>query len=183
MRDRVGVHGSIEMRVWKVDGRPRLQRVESGIARWIRRHLGLSLNIWPLWHLSDTVKIHNLVTNTGMAGVASRINGSGGEAAFTYIAVGTGATAPAAGDTGLQTEITTGGLARAAATASRVTTDVTNDTSQLDKTFNVTATFAVTEAGVFNAASAGVLLGRQTFAAVNVVNGDTLQIVYKFDVD
>jgi hypothetical protein len=50
----------------------------------------------------------------------------------------------------------------------------------LDKTWNVTGTKAVTEAGAFNAASVGTMLGRQTFSAVNVANGDTLQVIYKF---
>jgi hypothetical protein len=125
----------------------------------------------------------NLVTDAGKAGVASRINGSGGEAAFTYIAVGTGTTAAAAGDTTLQTELATSGLSRANATASRTTTDVTNDTAQLVYTFTVTGTQAVTESGVLNAAAAGVLLARQVFSAINVVNGDSLQITWKFDVD
>jgi hypothetical protein len=132
---------------------------------------------------ADFRLISNLVTNAGMAGVASRINGDGSEAAFTFIAVGTGTTAAAAGNTALETEIIDSGLARAAATASRVTTDVTNDTAQLLKSFSVTGTKAVTESGVLNASSGGVLLARQVFSAINVVNGDTLQITWKFDVD
>lgn len=133
--------------------------------------------------IKDKRVIKNLVVDAGKAGVASRINGSGAEAAFTFIAVGIGTTAAAAGDTTLQTEITDSGMARAAATASRVTVDVTNDGARLDKTFSVTGTKAVTEAGVLNAASAGTLLGRQVFSAVNVVNTDTLQVIYTFDVD
>lgn len=130
-----------------------------------------------------SLNISNLVTNAGMAGMASRANGAGSEAAFTYIAIGTGTTAAAATDTALQTEITTGGGARASATASRVTTDVTNDTAQLVNTFSFTSSFAVTESGVLNAASSGVLLARQVFSAINVANGDSLQITWKFDVD
>lgn len=127
--------------------------------------------------------ISNLVTDAGKAGVASRVNGSGGEAAFTYIAVGTGTTAANAADTTLQTEIIDSGLARAAATASRVTVDVTNDGARLVYTFSVTGTKAVTESGVLNAASAGVLLARQVFSAINVVSGDSLQITWTFDID
>lgn len=125
----------------------------------------------------------NLITNAGAAGVASRINGSGGEAAFTYVAIGTGTNAAAVGDTTLQTEITTNGGQRASATASRVTTDVTNDTARLVVTFTFTGSFAVTESGVLNAASSGVLLNRQVFSAVNVVSGDSLQVTHNFDVD
>ncbi len=127
--------------------------------------------------------IANLVTTTGKAGVASRINGSGGEAAFTYIALGTGATAAAAGDTTLQTELAASGLSRANATASRVTTDTTNDTARLVNTFTVTGSAAITESGVLNASSGGTLLARNVFSAVNVINGDSLQITWSIDVD
>jgi hypothetical protein len=41
----------------------------------------------------------------------------------------------------------------------------------------------VTESGTLNAAAAGVLLARQTFSAINVANGDSLQVTWKFDVD
>lgn len=122
--------------------------------------------------------VHNLITNAGKAGIASRINGSGAEAAFTYLAVGIGTTAAAAGDTTLQSEIVDSGLARVNATASRVTTSVTNDTARLTTTFTVTGTKAVAEAGILNAGSGGTLLSRQVFTAVNVVNGDSLQLTY-----
>jgi len=129
------------------------------------------------WQNIKTVS--NLVTNAGFAGAASRINGADSEAAFTYIAVGTGTTAAAVGDTTLETETATSGLSRAAATASRVTTTQTNDTAQLTKTFTVTGSVAVTESGVLNAASVGVLFCRQVFSAINVVNGDSLIITWK----
>lgn len=125
----------------------------------------------------------NLITTAGKGGVASRINGSGGEAAFTYIAIGIGTTAANVADTTLESEITTNGGQRAAATASRVTTDTTNDTARLVLTFTFTGSFAVTEAGALNAASNGVLLNRQVFTAVNVVSGDTLQVTINIDVD
>lgn len=127
----------------------------------------------------NSKNIRNLITNAGFAGVASRINGADSEAAFTYIAVGTGTTAANAADTTLETETAASGLTRAAATASRVTTTQTNDTAQNLKSFSVTGTVAVTESGVLNASSNGVLLCRQVFSAINVVNGDTLQITWK----
>lgn len=123
--------------------------------------------------------LSNLITSAGKAGAASRLNGSGAAAAFTYIAVGTGATAANVSDTTLQTETAASGLTRANSTASLVTTSVTNDTAQLLNTFSVTGTVAVTESGVLNASSSGTLLCRQVFSAVNVVNGDSLQITWK----
>lgn len=128
---------------------------------------------------SDSRVIANLITNAGFAGVASRINGSGAEAAFTYIATGTGTTAAAAGNTTLETELAASGLTRASATASRVTTTQTNDTAQLSYSFSVSGTVAVTESGVLNASSNGVLLCRQVFSAINVISGDTLTITWK----
>lgn len=138
----------------------------------------LGLGSWK-----NEMQLANLVTNAGKAGVASRINGAGSEAAFTYLAIGIGTTAAAAGDTTLESEITTNGGARAAATVSRVTTDVTNDTARLVYTWTFSGSFAVTEAGALNAASSGVLLNRQVFTAVNVVSGDSLQVTVDIDVD
>ncbi len=127
--------------------------------------------------------VSNLITDDGDAGAASRLNGDGAEAAFTYIAVGTGTTGANNNDSTLETELAADGLTRAAGSASRSTTDSTNDTAELTKTFSVTGTQAVTESGVLNASSDGVLLSRQTFAAINVINGDSLQITWKFDFD
>jgi len=156
-------------------------QVKPGLMNYLAAY-GLRIPfITGVW--SDSRLISNLVVSAGAAGVASRINGAGSEAAFTYIAVGIGTTAAAAGNTTLESEIVDSGLVRAAATASRVTTDVTNDTAQLLHTFSVTGTKAVTESGVLNAASAGTLLARQVFSVVNVVNGDSFQVTWKFDVD
>lgn len=126
----------------------------------------------------DSVTIANLITNAGLAGAASRLNGAGSENAFTYIAIGTGSTAASASDTDLDTEITTGGGQRASASASRVTTAVTNDTARLTNTFNFSSTFAVVESGVLNASSNGTLLARQVFSAINVANGDSLAVTW-----
>lgn len=123
-------------------------------------------------------RFKNLITNPGFAAIASRLNGDGAEAVFGYIAVGTGTTAAAVTDTALQTELSTSGLSRAAATASRVTTSVTNDTARFSKTFTVTGSAAVTEIGILNASSGGTLLCRRVFSAYNVVNGDELTVRY-----
>ena len=179
--DKSKIKGELTFKVRDQWGRTKKLWQENWLGKIIRKTLGVDLQgISFLGRWTDQLVFNNLVVNAGLAGMASRCNGSGGEAAFTYLAVGTGTTAPAAGNTALETEITDSGLARASATVSRVTTSVSNDTAQLDKTWNVTGTKAVTEAGAFNAASSGTMLGRQTFSAVNVANGDTLQVIYKF---
>lgn len=132
---------------------------------------------------SNNALFSNLITNAGAAGVASRINGSGSVNPFIYIELGTGTTAANVADTTLETIISDSGLARASATASRVTTDVTNDTAQLVYTWSVSGTKAVTESGVLSESSSGVLLARRVFSAINVVSGDSLQVTWKFDVD
>lgn len=123
--------------------------------------------------------VRNTVTNTGKAGMASRFNGAGSEAAFTYLAVGTGSTAAAAGDTALGTEITGSGLARANATVSRVTTTQTNDTAQALYTWTASGSVSPSEAGIFNASSAGVMAARQVFTAIPLSTSDNFQLTYK----
>lgn len=153
---------------------------------WINWSIGRLLE--PLlghWALAKNTR--NLITNDGKAAMASRCNGSGGEAAFTSIGQGTGATAAAATDTALEAGKTASGsadsgvhaLATASVTASRVTTTVTNDTAQLVGTVAELATLAITESGVFNADTNGKMLCRQVFTAVNVVSGDSLQFTWK----
>lgn len=128
----------------------------------------------------DIREFHNLVTDAGKAGVASRISGYLTPAAYTFVAIGTGTTPAAAGDTALQIEITTNGGERADGGASpNVTSTVTNDTAVVDLTYNFTGGFAVTESGLLNAISSGTLLARQTFAPLNVVSGDSLTVTWK----
>lgn len=153
---------------------------------WINRWYG-SLVAPFLGYWTAEKDGSNLITNAGFAAVASRINGSGGEAAFTAIGQGTGTTAAATSDTALETEKKADGtaasgvhaLATASVTASRVTTTVTNDTAQLVGTISETATMAITESGVFNADTNGTMIARQVFTAVNVVSGDSLQLTWK----
>jgi len=129
-------------------------------------------------NVKDKREIKNTITSAGLAQIAL-LAGDASAVPFTYLALGTGTTAADASDTALKTETSASGLARAAATVSRVTTTVTNDTLQLLKAFTAGASAAITECGMFNAASTGTILGRQVFAAVNVVSGDILTITYK----
>ena len=126
--------------------------------------------------LKDRRVIKNLITNVGKAQVAGLINGVV-TTPFKYIAIGTGTTAPSATDTALVSEV-----ARTQATVGRTTTSVTNDTATLDATFTFTASYAITEAGIFDASTGGNMLSRVTFAAINVASGDSLKISWKIQV-
>jgi len=122
----------------------------------------------------------NLIPNAGLAAVAGLILTDVTIAAFDYIAIGTGTTAPASTDTALGAE-----THREAATGTRITTAVTNDTAQLVATFSgYTGSEAITEAGIFNAATGGDMLARQTFTALNVDwdGGDSIEITWKIQV-
>ena len=158
---------------------------DNALGRFLRQHFSrFSHKLRGNSHFGywDTqLVIHNLVTDAGLALLASRCNGAGAEAAADYLAVGTGTTAAAKGDTTLETEIADSGLARAQdASPTRETTVETNDTAVTNYQWTVSGTKAVTEAGCLNAASSGDLLAHQVFAAINVASGDTLEIIYKF---
>ena len=127
----------------------------------------------------ESREIKNTITNTGKAEAINLLGNVSSPTAFTYLAVGIGTTAADATDIALESEIVDSGLERAAATVTRQQTTVANDTLQLVKSWTVTGTKAVTEAGILNDASTGILLGRQVFSAINVVAGDTLALTYK----
>lgn len=125
--------------------------------------------------LKDERTVKNLVVDTGLDYIASRMKDATATA-MSHMEVGTGTTAPAAGDTALETAIS----------ASRVTltsTTVTDNTIQYVGDFPAgTGTGAVTEAGVFNASSAGTMLCRTTFSVVNKGAADTLKITWTLTV-
>lgn len=122
----------------------------------------------------------NLVVSVGKKRAADLLGGTNTPATMTALAIGTGTNAAAAGDTALQTEITTQGGQRHAATVTNITTTTTGDTEQWQWTWTFTGSFAVTEEGILdNNASGGTLLARNTFSAVNVVSGDSLQVTHK----
>ena len=98
-------------------------------------------------------------------------------ATANFIALTADATAPAAADTTLASEITTNGLGRAQAADAHT---AATSTSLLSKTFTYTGSSPVTIAkvGLFNAASVGTMALetlRTTTGTVSA-NGDTITI-------
>ena len=120
----------------------------------------------------------NLVVDPGLAFIASRMIGTTA-AVMSHMAVGTGTTAAADAQTTLVTE-----AARVALTSSTiVTTTVSNDSVQYVATFGPgVATAAITEAGLFNAASVGTMLARTVFPVINKGALDTLTLTWKVTV-
>lgn len=153
------------------------------IGKILGRKYGVDLQIpfltgvWTKKAVAD-----NLIVTRGKRIIADQVGGTT-TAPVTAIALGTGTTAAAASDTALGTEISTGGGSRGAATVTNTTTTTTGDTEQWVKTFSFSSSFAVTEEGLFdNNTSGGNMLARQVFSAVNVANGDSLQITHKVQV-
>jgi hypothetical protein len=128
-------------------------------------------------NIKDSWTVDNIVTNAGKAQLAL-LTGDASAVPFTYLAVGTSATAVAATDTTLTAEIVDSGLERAAGTVSRVTTTTTNDTFQITKTWTASGSKTVEEVGVFNAASAGTMLSHALTTSKAVTSGETLTATY-----
>lgn len=117
--------------------------------------------------IKETRNIPNLVVTVGKNYIASRMVGTA-STVMGWMALGTGVTAPIVGDTTLETEA--GRVAVSSFTASTNTVTAT-------ATFGAgTATGAITEAGILNAASVGTMLCRTTFSVVNKGAGDSLAV-------
>lgn len=130
--------------------------------------------------VKDERTIQNQIQNLGLSSISARLIGTS-VGAFDAIAIGTGS-GQAVGDTTLSAEITTDGGGRRSGvdvTRTQETTTVTDDTAQFFTTFSFTGAHAITEAGIFNAASAGVMLAYQDFSVINVSSGDNLQITWR----
>lgn len=112
----------------------------------------------------------DLITTVGIQGMTTHLS-----ADYGYIGYGTGTTEPARADTALETEVD-----RKVAVVTRTTTTLTNDTVNFLVTFDITGTHAITEAVIISASTGGNVLARQTFAVVNLVNGD--QLVFNWDI-
>lgn len=122
---------------------------------------------------------NNIMTSAGKALLAS-LAGDAAAVPFTYLALGTSSTAVAIGDTTLGAEIVDSALTRSAATVSRVTTTVTNDTLQLVFTWTASGAKTIAEAGIFNAASSGTMLSHLLVSpTVTLANTDTYMVTYK----
>jgi len=113
----------------------------------------------------------NLITSAGKAQIAL-LAGSAAAVPFTYLALGTSATAVGVGDTALNAEITDTGLARTAATVSRTTTTVTNDTLSLAYIWTASGAKTIEEIGVFTASSGGEMLSHALTGSKTTANTD-----------
>ena len=99
-----------------------------------------------------------------------------------FIGIGSGAGTSTTSDTTLFTEYTTGtwtGYARTSNAGTQVTVTNTNDTAQWVGTFTAGAAQTVTNAGNFDASTAGNLFVKGDFTGVVLANGDSIQVTIK----
>jgi len=132
--------------------------------------------------IKDKRVVTNVITEVGKEAMAGLLLYDVPETAFNYIAIGTGTLGATKDDVALQAETHREDAAGTLFDLTPATTP--KDTSQLVATFGgagYTGTEAVTESGVFNADTGGVMLCRQTFAAINVDwdAGDTIEITWR----
>lgn len=122
--------------------------------------------------VKQTVETDNLITTVGRNAIVERLDSSPATGQPTHMAIGTGTNAAAAGDTALQTELDRNALTSNTSSANVLT--MVGDWAAGD------GTGAITEAGVFNAASGPSLYARAVFSVINKAAGDTLQITWTF---
>jgi len=119
--------------------------------------------------LKDLREIKNLIVTAGLNHIADQMSDQG-EDVMSHVAIGTGTTAAAVGNTALVTE-----LDRNALTSK---TQATNTVTYIADWAAGDGTGVITEAGILNAAANGTLLTRIVFAAVNKLANDALRITW-----
>ena len=128
----------------------------------------------PDGEVKEERKVENLITTVGKNSIAAQLLAAPGVEKPTHMAVGTGTTAAAAGDTALQTELDRNAL-----------TSKTRSTNVVTMVCDWAAgdgTGAITEAGILNASSAGDLYSRVVFSVINKAAGDTLSITWTYTI-
>ena len=126
----------------------------------------------PDGQLKSEKTVPNLVVTVGKTFIAARMVGT--PTAMSHMAIGSGTVDPVVGDTTLGTE-----LARVALTSSTSALAVVTYVASFGQGVG---TGAVTEAGIFNASSAGTLLCRTEFAVVNKGATDSMSITWNVTV-
>lgn len=119
-----------------------------------------------------------VITDVGLAILASRIKGLTPEP--VYIGWGTGAGVAAFGNTTLFTEDTTPGYTRAVGVSTIITTSIVNDTWQVSGALTAGANLVITNWGLFDAAVAGNLLVHEDVSpGYTLAAGAILNFVFK----
>ena len=118
--------------------------------------------------------VANLIVTNGKNGITDQLLASPTITKPTHMGIGTGITAPAAGDTALQTEV---------GTRQTINKSRNNNTLTSVATFAAgNGTGAITEAGIFTAVTAGTLYSRVTFSVINKGANDSLELTWTWTI-
>ena len=122
-------------------------------------------------NVKEDFTVNNLVVDTGLDFIASRMKDATATA-MSHMEVGTDNTAAASGDTAL-------GSAVSSSRTALTSTTVTDNAVAYVCTFAAgTGTGALTEAGIFNASSAGTMLCRTVFSVINKGASDSMTVTW-----
>jgi hypothetical protein len=124
-----------------------------------------------------------VVTDTGVGYIVDAFQNTVELENMKFHGIGTGTNAEAAGNTALQTELST----VYNPDNTRATGSTTENGANVYRTVGtntVDGSAAITEHGIFSQAATGggVLLDRSVFSAVNLASGDSLQSTYDFTI-
>lgn len=124
--------------------------------------------------LKEEKQVKNLVVSVGKTYIANRMQSNSVQSVMNTMAIGTSSATPAVGNTTLGIEAGRVALASFSASSNQVTATATFPAG--------TGTGAITEAGIFNPASAGGsggnMLCRTTFPVVNKAAGDSIAVTW-----
>lgn len=120
-----------------------------------------------------------VITNNGVAALVDAYQNTVEPETFKYHGLGTGTNAEAAGDSALQTELSTQYNPNSTR-ATGTTTETSSNIFETVATNTVDGSAAVTEHGLLTQAATGggTLMDRSVFSAINLVSGDGLQSTY-----
>jgi len=121
-------------------------------------------------NVKEKREINNLIVSAGLTFICSRMAGASANV-MSHMALGSGTTAAAAGQTDLVSILGS----REALDSSTASSNTITYVSSFEAG---EGTGAVTEAGIFNAASSGDMLCRTVFSVVNKEADDTMSVTW-----
>jgi len=168
--------------VWKLRNIARWQFVKGLLARYVGLPLAHALGLMvAIVEMRAVVRLpgqepvdlgvvgRRVITTAWVNNLTDQLQGSGTAIAnFKYHDAGTGTTSPVAGDTTMETAW--GGSRATGSQAEGASANIYKTVGQI--VFD--NTYAITEWGVFSASTSGILMDRDTFAALNMVDGASI---------
>lgn len=121
-------------------------------------------------NVKEKREINNLIVTAGLTFICSRMSAASADV-MSHMALGSGTTAAAAGQTDLVSILGS----REALDSSTASSNTITYVSSFEAG---EGTGAVTEAGIFNAASSGTMLCRTVFSVVNKEADDTMSVTW-----